>query len=91
MSEQITEQMRKQLTSEHQLWLEKPITQMVVSILKNRLKQYDSTLIEGIRKSSDKETEDKLRTAISTCKAILQIIGDSDKFIEHSTKQPPTE
>lgn len=87
----ITPEMHKQLVAQHQLWLQNPLTQMVVTTIKNRLKKYDDTLVEGIRIQSDKEAEDKLRVAISTCKAILQIVSDSEKFIEHSTKQLPTD
>lgn len=87
----ITSEMKKQLAAQHQVWLSNPITQMVLSTIQQRLKGYDDNLIDHIRQVSDKEFEDKHRSAISTCKAILVILNDTETFIQHSTKQPTNE
>lgn len=85
-TENITPEMLKQLKAQHQVWLSNPLTQMFISALRVRIKNMDDTLCAHIRIESNKEAEDAYRSAIKTCKAILQIAEDSSKFIEHSTK-----
>lgn len=86
-TENINPEMLKQLKAQHQAWLSNPLTQMFLGGVRARLKKYDDALCEHIRQTSDKEFEDKYRSSITTCKAILQIAEDPNKFIEHSTKQ----
>lgn len=88
MNQIIPGPIRKQLLGEHAIWLENPTTQSMLKLLKDRAEHYDKKLIEGVRLSSDKESEDKLRSAISTCKAITVMVSDSEKFVDFTTTKP---
>lgn len=88
MNQSIPETIRKQLIAEHGIWLDNPTTQTMVKLLRDREQYYDKKLTDGVRLTSNKEEEDKLRSCISTCKALREIISNSERFVEFTTTKP---
>lgn len=71
-------------------WIQHPGTQQLINLLNSRDKKYTKDLTDQILVKSDKEFEDKQRSAISTVKAILKLVTTRDEFIIHSNKRDQT-
>lgn len=84
--EELIEEHKKQLIAAHAIWLENPTTQLFLKFLGDREKKYTKDLTDKILIISDKESEDKSRAAINTCKAIFQVASNSTIFVDQTTK-----
>jgi len=71
----------------HEEWLKHPVTQDAIKILKSRYDTYKKSLQEGILTTSNKETEDKLRTAMSTAEALGLILFNTPQFVQQLNKK----
>lgn len=85
---QVPENILKDLINQHSMWLDNPTTQTMLKLLRDREQYYDKKLTDGVRLMSNKEEEDKLRSCISTCKALREIISNSERFVEFTTTKP---
>jgi hypothetical protein len=70
----------------HEEWLKHPVTQDILKILETRRLFHIKNLQDGILLASNKELEDKLRTAITTTAANIILISDTKQFVEHLNK-----
>jgi hypothetical protein len=69
-------------TKLHEEWLKHPVTQDVIKILKSRHDYYKKSLQEGILSYSNKEAEDKLRSAMTTTEALGLLLFETPKFVQ---------
>ena len=83
----IPEERLKILVSQYEDWIGHPNTLQFVRFLKEREEFYVTSLTEHILKQSDKEKEDRYRSAISTIQTVSRIVNDPALFIEHTTKR----
>lgn len=78
---ELLEELKKKHKAAHAVWLENPTTQLFLQWLKKREGHYTVTLQEHILQRSDKEFEDKHRSAITTCKAIHAVASNPENFV----------
>ena len=73
-------------TKLHNEWLKHPTTQDAVKILKGRYDHYKTKLQTDILVASNKESEDKLRSAMTTAETLGLLLFQTDKFVETLNK-----
>lgn len=83
----VPEEHLKRLKEQHAIWLEHPVTQQLLKVLDEREAKMKNTLIDSVMIASDKEQEDKLRSAITTLHAMIVIVKDSTIFVNLITQQ----
>ena len=70
----------------HEEWLKHPVTQDAIKVLNARSAQFIKTLQDNILIESNIGKEDKLRTAITTLKAAIILLSDTQQFVSHLNK-----
>lgn len=80
--EQAELELLKNAISLHQEWLKNSLTTDLMRILVQRRLKYETELFQHILQRSDKEFEDKYRSALTTCDTIIKIISDSEIFLQ---------
>jgi len=70
----------------HKEWLKHPVTQDAIKLLKSRYDQYKGTLQTNILISSNKEAEDKIRSAMTTAEALGLILFETTQFVQQINK-----
>ena len=75
------EALDKQTSKLHEEWLKHPVTQDAIKVLKSRYDHYKKSLQEGILITSNKESEDKLRSAMTTSEALGLLLFETPKFV----------
>ena len=66
----------------HEEWLKHPVTQDAIKILKSRYDHYKKSLQTNILTVSNKESEDRFRSAMTTTETLGILLFETTKFVE---------
>ena len=66
----------------HKEWLAHPVTQDAIKVLKSRFDNYKASLQTNILTISNKESEDKLRSAMTTAEALGLMLFETPRFVQ---------